>query len=246
MKHIAIKNFPELDYLCNESMNTLCTNLVYCGDQNKVVLITSRYANEGKSYITLNMMRTFASLKKRVVLVDTDLRRSSIQRIVEFDYAEENGKGLADYLAGLCSSSDIIYETNIENSYIVPVGRTVESSLPLLTSNYMERLLVQLRERFDIVLVDTSPVGMIVDGLEVARHCDGALLVVSYKRGKRKEIKSVVEAINNTGCKVLGTVLNNVNLKTFSSRAYYYDSEKYSKKFYKKYETDGKKKLFRK
>ena len=246
MKRIAIKNFPELDYLCNESMNTLCTNLVYCGDQNKVVLITSRYANEGKSYITLNMMRTFASLKKRVVLVDTDLRRSSIQRIVEFDYAEENGKGLADYLAGLCSSSDIIYETNIENAYIVPVGRTVESSLPLLTSNYMERLLVQLRERFDIVLVDTSPVGMIVDGLEVARHCDGALLVVSYKRGKRKEIKSVVEAINNTGCKVLGTVLNNVNLKTFSSRAYYYDSEKYSKKFYKKYETDGKKKLFRK
>ena len=244
MKRIAIKNFPELDYLCNESMNTLCTNLVYCGDQNKVVLITSRYANEGKSYITLNMMRTFASLKKRVVLVDTDLRRSSIQRIVEFDYAEENGKGLADYLAGLCSSSDIIYETNIENAYIVPVGRTVESSLPLLTSNYMERLLVQLRERFDIVLVDTSPVGMIVDGLEVARHCDGALLVVSYKRGKRKEIKSVVEAINNTGCKVLGTVLNNVNLKTFSSRAYYYDSEKYSKKFYKKYETDGKKKLF--
>lgn len=102
--------------------------------------------------------------------------------------------------------------------------------------------MLQLRERYDIVLVDTSPVGMIVDGLEVARHCDGALLVVSYKRGKRKEIKSVVGAINNTGCKVLGTVLNNVNLKTFSSRMYYYDSEKYSRKFYKKYETDGKKK----
>ncbi len=246
MKHIEIKNFPELDYLCTESMNTLCTNLVYCGDQNKVVLVTSRYANEGKSYITLNMMRTFASLKKKVVLVDADLRRSSIQRMVKFDYEGDQNKGLADYLAGLCSSSDAVYETNIENAYIVPVGRTVESSLPLLSSDYLEGLLLQLRERYDIVLVDTSPVGMIVDGLEVARHCDGALLVVSYKRGKRKEIKSVVGAINNTGCKVLGTVLNNVNLKTFSSRAYYYDSEKYSKKFYKKYEPDGKKKLFRK
>ena len=85
-----------------------------------------------------------------------------------------------------------------------------------------------LRERFDYVLVDTPPVGVIVDALQIAKYCDGALLVIAYKRGRRQDVKEVVESINNTGCTVLGSVLNNVDLGSFTSRKYHYKSERYS------------------
>lgn len=149
--------------------------------------------------------------------------------------------GLAQYLAGLCKMDDAVYKTNYDGMYMVPVGRTVSNSISLLSSPRMGYLINKLREQFDIVLIDTSPIGMIVDALDIAKHCDGSLLVVSYKRGKRKEITDAVNQLENTGCSCLGTVLNNVNLKTLSSRKYYYTSEKYTKKYYKKYDTPSKK-----
>lgn len=242
MKHLEIKRFPELDYMCNEAMNTLCTNLFYCGSQNKNILITSRYAVEGKSYVAMNMLRTLASLQKRVVLVDTDLRRSSIVGRFRLEFGKGDSTGLAQYLAGMCEIEDILYSTNLPNAYIVPVGREVASSLQLLNSPQMPILMQYLRENFDIVLVDTSPVGMIVDALDVAKHCDGAVLVVSYKRGKRRELAEVVQMINRTGCKILGSVLNNVNLRSLSNRKYYYSSERYSAKYYDQYRVSTRKK----
>lgn len=235
MKYLEITRFPTLDYMCNEAMNTLCTNLFYCGGQNKTILITSRYAVEGKSYVAMNMLRTLASLQKRVVLLDTDLRRSSIMGRFRLEFQNGDSTGLAQYLAGMCDIKDILYSTNIPNAYIVPIGREVASSLQLLNSPQMPELMQYLRKNFDIVLVDTSPVGMIVDALDVAKHCDGALLVVSYKRGKRRELAEVTQMINRTGCKVLGSVLNNVNLRSLSSRKYYYSSERYSAKYYNQY-----------
>ena len=75
MNQMKITRFPTLDYACIEAINTLCTNLFYCGDNITSVLFTSRYEQEGKSSITMNVMRTLASFGKRVVLVDADLRR---------------------------------------------------------------------------------------------------------------------------------------------------------------------------
>jgi protein-tyrosine kinase len=240
IKSLSIENFPHLDYMCNEAMNTLCTNLLYCGDQNKVILITSRYAGEGKSYTSMNLLRAFGSLKKRVVLIDADLRRSSIQGKYQLEFPEPDSPGLAQYLAGLCKMEEAVYKTNVDGCYIVPVGRTVSNSLTLLSSQRMGTLIRRLRSQFDIVLIDTSPIGMIVDALEIAKHCDGSLLVVSYKRGKRKEITEAVKQLENTGCACLGTVLNNVNFKNFTSRKYYYNSEKYTKKYYKAYDSGTK------
>ena len=235
MKNLEISRFPELDYLCNEALNTLCTNLFYCGSQNKTILITSRYAMEGKSLVAMNLMRTLSSLQKRVVLLDTDLRRSDIVGRFRLKFPDGYSTGLAQYLAGMCDISDILYSTNLPNAHIIPIGREVAISLQLLNSPRMPALMQHLRENFDIVLVDTSPVGMIVDALDVAKHCDGAILVVSYKRGKRREIAEVTQMINRTGCKILGSVLNNVNLRSLSNRKYYYSSERYTAKYYNQY-----------
>lgn len=225
MKKIIINEFPDLDYLHTEALNSLCTNLSYCGD-NKIVMLTSRYAGEGKSYLSMNLARTYATFGKRVCMIDADLRCSCIEENFDLTFPGEK-KGLSQYLAGMCKLKDIVYETNIENFFMVPVGQTVTSSLRLLNSKNMDKIFDYCRENYDLVIVDTSPMGMIVDALDIAKYCDGALLVVSYQRGKKKEIVDAVQTIQNTGCEVLGTVLNNVSIKALTSNSYYYSKEKY-------------------
>ena len=228
MNHIEITNFPKLDYACNEAMNTLCTNLFYCGDNIRSVLITSRHEQEGKSSVAINMMRTIASCGKRVVLVDADLRCSVLGSRYRFSYEKDGGNGLAEYLAGMCPLDNVLYKTNLDNAYIVSSGREVMNSLQLLSSPRYKEMMDALREQFDVVLVDSPPAGIIVDAIEVAKYCDGALLVVACNTGRRQEIDEVAKNIRKTGCKVLGAVLNNVNFNSFQNRRYYYRSGKYS------------------
>ncbi len=227
MNKVTIANLPELDYACNEALNTLATNISYCGENIRVIEITSRYAGEGKSFISVNLLRTFASLGKNVVLLDMDLRRSAIAARYQLQYDVEKPMGLAQYLAGMAEVTDIIYESNYEGAYLIPVGREVSNSLQLLASKRMQDLVTFLSENFDVVLLDTPPAGAIVDAIEVAKYCDGMVLVVSYNRGHRREISELAREIKRTGCQLLGVVLNNVQFKSYSNRKYYYRSERY-------------------
>ena len=132
MNELRITRFPTLDYACNEAINTLCSNLFYCGEDLQSILFTSRYEQEGKSSIAMNTMRTLASFGKRVVLVDADLRRSSLVRRYRFQYAVEKPYGLAQYLAGLCPLETALYITDIPNACIIPAGREVLSAMQLV------------------------------------------------------------------------------------------------------------------
>ncbi len=233
MPCLEIGYLPKLDFAENEAFNTLATNLSYCGSDIKTILITSRYAYEGKSFTSMNLMRTLASLQKRVVLLDADLRRSQIMSQHEIRFQGESRYGLAHYLAGMCEMNDIVYQTNISNAWLIPIGREVSSSLQLLSSDRMPPLMEALRQHFDVVIVDAPPAGVIVDAVEMAKYCDGTLMVVSYNRGRRKDIGEVINDIRKTGCRVLGAVLNNVNFRSFTSQKYYYRSERYAT-YYKK------------
>ncbi len=235
MKAIEITRFPELDYVSAEGMNTLVTNLSYCGSGINKIMITSRYAGEGKSYIAMNLMRTLAGLGRRVVVLDADLRASGIQ--AEYRLRTEDGmqNGLSEYLAGHCTLEEALYETNIPNAWIIPAGHRAPNPLQLLDTERMKLLMEQMGEMFDVVLVDTPPAGLLVDAVALAKHCDGALLVVAYRKGKQREIGDVVEMIKQTGCRVLGAVLNEVKFKNLSNRRYYYNSERYSNYYRNRY-----------
>ena len=228
MNKMNITRFPALDYACNEAMNTLCTNLFYCGDDIRSVLFTSRYEQEGKSSITINVMRTLASFGKRVVLVDADLRCSTLARRYRFSYEKRDAMGLAQYLAGMCPLEDVVYQTNLPNAYILPAGREVLSSLQLLASPRYGEMMRVLQEEFDVVLVDSPPAGVIVDAVEIAKYCDGAIIVVAYNTGRKQDVAEVASSIAKTGCQVLGAVMNGVEMGSFRNRKYYYRSGRYS------------------
>ena len=125
---------------------------------------------------------------------------------------------------------------------MIPAGHEAPNPLQLLDTQTMGDLIEQLAEQFDVVLVDTPPVGMLVDAVAMAKFCDGALLVVGYCKGKQQEIGDAVENIRQTGCKVLGAVLNGVKFNKMSNRHYYYSSERYASHYNKRYYTNKKKK----
>ena len=228
MNKVEITRFAELDYACSEALNTLCANLSFVGSGKKKIMITSSRASEGKSFLAMNMMRTLAALGRKVVLVDADLRRSLIVNRYGVRLQNENHQGLAHYLAGMCALEDILCSTDIVGAYMVTSGREVSNSLSLLTTPLLATLLDTLARDFDVVLIDAPPVGVIIDAAEIAKSCDGTLLIVSYNETNRRELSESKKQIERTGCPVLGAVLNNVTFDTLSSKKYYYSKYYYS------------------
>ncbi len=229
MKSLSFGVFPELDYACNEAMNTLCTNLIFSGSSYKKIMITSCMPNEGKSFLAMNMLRTLAGMGKRVVLVDVDLRKSILRSRYQINDDGAN-LGMTNYLAGRCDVNDIFYATNIPNAYIIPSGRDVINSLPLLSTPTLGLLLDAMAESFDYVLVDVPPVGLIIDAAMIAKVCDGAILVVSDNSVSRRELSDAKNQLVKADCSILGCVLNKVTFGSRGSKKYYYKS------YYQSYE----------
>lgn len=234
MNNLTIRHFPSPSYSVAEAVNTLCTNLSFSGENVKKIMITSCHAAEGKSFLSMNIMRTMAKFGKSVVLVDADLRRSVINAKYALQFSDPERKyGLAHYLAGKAAEGDVIYSTDIDGAYMVPVGRAVSNPLPLLNTQRFERLLDDLSQQADYVLVDAPPVGTVIDGAQIAKSCDGTLIVVNYNTVRRQELIDVKEQIEQTGCPILGAVLNMVEYDSYLSKKYYY------KYYYSKYEYYG-------
>lgn len=231
---LRLNRFPTPDYLSAEGLNTLVTNLSYCGADVRRIMVTSRYSGEGKSYVTMNLLRSLSAMGRQVVVVDTDLRASGIQAAYGLQYANSPHNGLSEYLAGHCNADEVLYQTNIPGAWLIPAGHAVPNPIQLLDTEKMRQLIEALSERFDTVLLDTPPVGLLVDAVAMAKFCDGAIMVVGYHQGKMADIDDAVRKLSQIGCPVLGAVLNEVRFKSVSNRHYYYHSRKYAGYYHKK------------
>lgn len=229
MKQVKVENFPQLDYATNEALNTLCTNIVFSGENVRRILVTSCREHEGKSFVSMGIMNTLASMGYSVVLVDADLRRSVIASKYGIRFPND-GMGLSHFLTRRIALEDVAYETDIPGAYMIPVGRDVVNSMQLLSSLRFEELMNLLLEKVDYVIVDTPPVGAIVDAAVVAKSCDGAIIVVASNLATKKELVSAKQQIEKSGCPVIGAVLNKVEMTR---------SSKYYHRYYGAYESKG-------
>ena len=236
MNTLKITQFSPLSYTGAEAVNMLCTNLSFSGENVKKIMLTSCHASEGKTYLSMNILRTMAKLGRSVVLVDADLRRSMIiQKYgVQFD-SEEQAMGLSHFLAGMADEGSVIYETDIPGAYLVPVGRKVSNSLPLLNSQRFQRLLDDLAEQFDYVIIDAPPIGMVIDAAQIAKFCDGTVLVVGFNSVRRQELVDARDQIAQTGCPILGAVMNMTEYDSYLSKKYSYKSYYSHYGYYSKY-----------
>ena len=142
-------------------------------------------------------------------------------------------RSVPHYLAGQAAIEDVIYKTNIPNGYMIPVTSAIANPTILLESPNFTRMLEYCAERFTYVLVDTPPLGSVADALNIARHCDGSVLVVHGGETPRKVVLNSVQQLKRTDTPLLGVVLNRANVDSKSSLYYhrYYKSGYYYKNY---------------
>ncbi len=245
LNKMTIGNAPKLDYAGREALNTICTNILFAGQHLKKILLTSCVASEGKSTMSARIAFNMASRGKSCVLVDVDLRRSVAAKRFGFSSTKGAMKGIAHYLTGQCEVSEIVYKTNFENLYIVPAGRDVSNPIGLINSVEFAEFLDALAEEFDMVIVDSPPVGVVIDAVEIASQCDGIVMVVEYAKRRKGELQDAVRQMQRSGTPILGCIIDKVTVTTLSEKQYYkshYYYSHYGKEYYNRAsKTQGKK-----
>lgn len=243
MKFLEINREDELDYSGKESLNTICSNIFFSGRNLKKIAFTSCVAGEGKSYITMNVARNLTKRDMSVVLVDCDLRRSHMIKRYGV-HAEDHILGMAHYLVGQAEIHDVIYSTNVPNLYIVPQGRDISDPVPLLGSTYFSQMIDTLAEEFDVVIIDTPPVGLVVDAAEIAKSCDGVVFIIEYGKTRRSEFVQAKKQIDLVNSRILGCVINKMTFNSLTSQRYYnkYQYTHYNNEYYTRSSKSGSRK----
>lgn len=210
-KNITITDTNSGDYFYEEAIKTLRTNLQFSGKSNKVVLLTSVHSNEGKSDISFNLAVELGKAGKKVLLIDADIRKS----VYKSRYSiKEETQGLSQYLSGQVEQIDqVVCKTNYDNLYMILAGPYAPNPTEMLGDEQFGQLLKAARQVFEYVIVDTPPLGTVVDAAVIAQYCDGALLVIESDSTSYRACQKVKSQLERSGCKILGAVLNKVSSK---------------------------------
>jgi capsular exopolysaccharide synthesis family protein len=214
-KNITITDTNSGDYFYEEAIKTLRTNLQFSGKSNKVVLLTSVHSNEGKSDISFNLAVELGKAGKKVLLIDADIRKS----VYKSRYSiKEETQGLSQYLSGQVEQIDqVVCKTNYDNLYMILAGPYAPNPTEMLGDEQFGQLLKAARQVFEYVIVDTPPLGTVVDAAVIAQYCDGALMVIESDSTSYRACQKVKNQLERSGCKILGAVLNKVSSKGRSS-----------------------------
>lgn len=203
----------------SEGFRNLRTNIQFSGwnQRLQVLSVTSTQAGEGKTTTISNLAVAYAQEGKRVLLVDADLRHPSLQTV----FNVQNKTGLSNILANQNSYLEMIHNTTIDNLFLVTAGPVPPNPTELLSSGKLKEVLESWRESFDVILIDTSPVAAMADGLIVASVSDGVVLVVQAGKVKRESVRKTKEKLELAKASILGVVLNNKKYSKSESSQYY-------------------------
>ena len=206
METIKLKLPGENDFFSEEAYKVLRTNLQFCGQELKVICLTSCNENEGKSTVTLHLGKSFSALGKKVLVIDADMRKSVI---AGRNTSVRNPKGLSEALTGLCPVKDCIYTVKDTTFDIIFSGQYPPNPVELLSGKYFAKLIDEAREKYDYIFIDLPPLGQVVDAAVVAERCDGCVLVLGNTRTSYRKAQEVIDLVRKSGCKMLGVVRNN-------------------------------------
>lgn len=220
---VVLTDIRKKDYFYEEAIKTLRTNIQFTGKNVKTIMFTSCFPNEGKSDVTFQLCQEIGNMGKRVLLLDADIRRSAY---VNRYRIKQKVNGLSQYLSGQLAKEFLIYQTNFLNVDIIFAGPMAPNPSELLEEEAFRELLAEARAHYDYIIIDTPPVGSVIDAAIIAKESDGAVLVIESERVSYKVAQKSMEQLEKTGCKILGAVLNKVNIE----KNKYYGKYDYSSK----------------
>lgn len=205
-----------------EAIRRLRTNLQFVdfGDRPSSIVVTSSVPAEGKTTTAINLAASLADAGARVVLIDADLRRPSVAKYMGF----EGRVGLTTVLIGRAAVEDVVQPWNGTTLDILPSGQVPPNPSELLGSRAMSRLLSELAEAYDVVLIDSPPLLPVTDAAILSKMVGGTLVVAGADRLQKPQLRTALEALTKVDAHVLGIVLNKAQRKERDRYAYEYYS----------------------
>lgn len=215
----------------SEVFRTLRTNIQFMNANKKLktLLITSTFPSEGKSWVASNLAVTFAQADNKVILIDADMRKGRQYTI----FGASPRPGLSNYLSGMDvpegQEPDItkyLQKTEIENLLIMTAGNIPPNPSELLVSPQMNKLLEDLKQACDIIIIDGTPCELVTDSVILSRIVDSTVVVTAHKETKKDNLERIIKNIQNVGGHLAGVVVNKmpVSVKKYNEKYYYYGS----------------------
>lgn len=206
-----------------EQFRTIRTNIQFSMfDRDlRTLTVTSAGPGSGKSVISANLAAAFASDGKKVILVDADMRRPTVHKVLK----KPNGRGLSHLLTDrTLALTDVIQHSDIPNLYYISCGVIPPNPAELLASEGMVRVIEELQTMFDLIIFDNPPVLSVTDAQIMAARTDGTIVIIPYGQAGKEEVKKAAKLLEQVHAHVLGAVLNFVD-KQDDHYYYYYGEE---------------------
>ena len=223
-KKVTFNTASAKDYVTSEAYKTLRTNIFFCGNGINTILITSCRESEGKSTVSTELAKSLAENGKRTLLIDADMRKSVMLK--RRNVYSGDVLGLSEILSGMCKLEDALYSTQLEGFDVIFSGPFPPNPVELIAGKLSD-FLADLKEKYDYIIIDSPPLGQVIDAAVIATCCDAAIMVVSNKKTSRKMAINVKNQLLKSGCRVLGAVLNETEKGPAYNRSKYYGKYNY-------------------
>jgi capsular exopolysaccharide synthesis family protein len=215
--------------LYSEAIRSLWINLSFVKSHSRaqIVSFTSTISGEGKTFTIRHLADTIVNTTdKKILLIDCDMRKPSLHKHYKL---ESNLKGLSNYLAQHCCIDDVIYTVNDSNLDILPGGIKAPNPTKLIFSDTFDDLIEEVVKRYDYILIDTSPVGLVADTIKIMRYSDIAMFLVRMNLSN-KEYLTHIQKIQKQYSLDIGLVLNDLEFEKKSYYGYKYEYTDYYNK----------------
>ena len=219
------------NYQSQESYKTIRTNIEFSGDDIHMIAVTSSLPNEGKSQVSLNLAIAFAEMNAKVLFVDLDLRKSVMAGRYKIS---KKIMGVTHYLTGKATLEEAIQSTDVNGLDVMYAGAFPPDPTQLLVSQNFKNLINEVRDRYDYVIMDTPPLGSVIDCAVIAPLVDGVVLLIAANEISYHLAQDVKNQLEKTGCHILGVVLNKVDMSRNSYYNKYHYGGRYGR-YYRRY-----------
>jgi capsular exopolysaccharide synthesis family protein len=236
-RHTGRQSFHVINHpksIVSEAIRTLRTNLDFFRTQSpqRVIAISSTISGEGKSFVALNLGAAMALSRKKVVLIDLDMRKTKTNLPVQVD---DLGKGMSTVLIGKENWQNCVLKTEVEMLHYIPSGPNPPNPSELLLNGEFSSILDELKSHYDVIILDTPPVGLVTDGIQAMKHADVSIYIFRANYSKRDFIGNLQRIVSINKITNVTSLLNAVPSTGDKSYGYGYGY----------YEDDGNKKLTR-
>lgn len=220
-KNVEDENFVSRDPTSpsSEAIKITLTNIIYSSAEKlKKILVTSPTPQDGKTIISLNIAQAFAQNGEKTIIFDLDMRRPRLE--IALGLAERTSKGITNCIISDMPLEDVIVNVG-DNLDILPVGPLPPNPTVILTSHKLAKIIKELEEKYDRIIIDTPPVLAAADAGIISHLTDGVVLVVKVGQTTKDALRLAISNLTASGAKILGTIINGVSSKN-SSYYYYY------------------------